>query len=329
MKQLKEENQRLRRSLASQSSPNENISILAMPTPASFASPDDPNSIQAQHATTQSIGGAETSPVVSCFPEASPPSGASYTPASSKGSPTDDLLAQEVGYLSLIAAGETRYLGSSSGLGLASVLGSVFDTQDVMSFLSLEQGVSSGSEARLLNTVPLDTTFPSLAVAAPLIEAYFQHAHITFPLLHRPSFMTTVERIYTEPGYYHENTVDAFIFDMVLAIGGSNFNRFDESTTGASRYYAMAQAKLGSVMAMGRLTALRAILLISQHGIFSNLRDTSASTWHLIGIGARLCFELGLHVEPRRVREPGSVGIVSLDEEMKRRCFWCLYNLDR
>lgn len=141
--------------------------------------------------------------------------------------------------------------------------------------------------------------------------------------------MSVVERIYADPSYYSANTVDAFIFDMVLAIGGSNFNRFDEPAAGASRYYAMAQNKLGRVMEMDRLTILRAILLISQHGIFSNLRDTSASIWHLLGIGARICFELGLHVDPRRVDTSSPTRTITMEEEMKRRCFWCLYNLDR
>ena len=96
----------------------------------------------------------------------------------------------------------------------------------------------------------------------------------------------------------------------------------------------MAQGKVGVVMRLDGLSVRRAILLISQHGIFSYLRATSASIWHLIGIGTRLCFELGLHLEHGQlnggarqlVNEEKSI---TLEEEMRKRCFWCLYNIER
>ena len=248
-------------------------------------------------------------------------------------SKVDDVFTLEVGYLSLIATGETRYLGSSSGMGLASIISRAISAQSGMS-LSTDHGPSDDRSFRPVHIAPADAAFPSRGVAAPFIDAYFEHTHVTFPLLHRPSFMATVDRIYGEMGYYEDNMYDAFVFDMVLAIGSSNFNRFEgAATAGASTYYAMAQSKVQAVMSMDGLSVLRAILLISQHGIFSSLSDTSASNWHLIGVGARLCFELGLHLEHRQLSGPKNftetAGTISLEEEMRRRCFWCLYNLDR
>ncbi|KAF7541610.1 hypothetical protein G7054_g436 [Neopestalotiopsis clavispora] len=121
---------------------------------------------------------------------------------------------------------------------------------------------------------------------------------------------------------------------MVLAIGASNFNRFGEAAAGASMHYATAQSKVARMMEMDGHTTLRSILLICQHAMFSNLRDTSANVWHLVGIGARICIELGLHLEHKAVNSqlrstPEQVNTTSWEEEMRRRCFWCLYNLDR
>jgi hypothetical protein len=160
------------------------------------------------------------------------------------------------------------------------------------------------------------------------VDAYFQHTHIAFPLLHRPSLLSTIEKIYAEPEYYDSHPFEAFVFDMVLAIGSSNLNRFDESSTGSSTHYVRAQSKIAAITSLPGLQSLKVILLLAQHGIFSNLRDTAASIWHLIGIGARICFELGLHLE-REVDRSFGVNAVSYEDEMKKRCFWCLYNLDR
>lgn len=250
--------------------------------------------------------------------------------SSPQSTPVDSIFALEVGYLSLVANGETRYLGSGSGMNLANMISSAISTQIRMSVPG-EQPESDGNSHSNVPTTPTDSHRPSLATAKPLIEAYFQHTHITFPLLHKPSFMAIVENIYEEPGFYECHPFEAFTFDMVLAIGSSNFNKLGEPTTGASTYYAKAQSKVNLVMAMDGLTVLKAILLVSQHGIFSNLRDTSASIWHLVGIGARLCFEQGLHLQQRQMNDGACDRShkVTFAEEMKKRCFWCLYNLDR
>lgn len=257
----------------------------------------------------------------------------SSTPSSSRDSPVDNAYALEVGYLSLIATGETRYFGSSSGMGLASMISSAISAQSGLNSTGMSS-LLEGFNPRPPQIVPSDSSFPALSVATPFIQVYFQHTHITFPLLHRPSLMASVERIYLELGYYESNTYEAFVFDMVLAIGSSNINIFEDASSSSLTYYAMAQRKVNDVMAMDGLSVLRAILLISQHGIFSNLRDTSASIWHLIGIGARLCFELGLYLETGKLTRvtsdiPHQEEAVTLEEEMKKRCFWCLYNLDR
>ncbi|KAK6079002.1 fungal specific transcription factor domain-containing protein [Seiridium cupressi] len=297
-----------------------------------------------QHEATEPSG-----PAISQHEEAAPqqqqpissnslsPGGSMMSPAESSEEDSDDVFALEVGYLSLIATGETRYLGSSSGVGLATIVSKVLHAQSGISLITIDQLSDDGRRQNFVSSPPVPTGNAPLAtrsVAMPFIDTYFQHTHITFPLLHRPSFLGTVDKIYNEPGYYESNNFDAFAFDMVLAIGASNFNRFGESTAGASEYYAAATRKVDRMMEMDGFTTLKSILLICQHAIFSNLRDTSANVWHLVGIGARICIELGLHLERKSMKHrPESLALsvdgISLEEEMRRRCFWCLYNLDR
>jgi hypothetical protein len=233
-------------------------------------------------------------------------------------------VATEVRNLSLKATGEMRYLGSSSGIGLARMVATMVDTDVLNNDLKEHDGLPTSLQAAS------DSTIPPRHVAIPFILAYFQHTHVTFPLLHQTTFLQTVEWIYSDPEYYAKHIYDAFTFDMVLSIGSSNFNRFGDASSGSAMHYARAHAKLPAVLSMPGLVPLRAILLLSQHGIFSNLKDTSASIWHLVGIGVRICYEMGLHLEPKRhgsLRRQDSD--VTWEEEMKRRCFWCLYNLDR
>ncbi|KAF2498488.1 hypothetical protein BU16DRAFT_579601 [Lophium mytilinum] len=259
-------------------------------------------------------------------PAVEPPTSAENTPGSA-----EDAVSTEVGYLSLKATGETRYVGSSSGIGLASIISHMVDEGAGLTLLPTD--MRDANPPGPLNTAGpcLDSSLPPRQSAMPFIEAYFQHTHITFPLLHRTSFLRTVDQIYSDPDYYASHTYDAYVFDMVLSIGSSNFNRFGDASASSATHYSRAQSKLPAVLGMPSLRPLRAIILLSQHGIFSNLKDTSASIWHLIGIGVRICYEMGLHLEPRY---PGNSGDaqsrpVTFEEEMNRRCFWCLYNLDR
>jgi hypothetical protein len=188
--------------------------------------------------------------------------------------------------------------------------------------------------AHAIPSTPSDASFPHSTTAMTFIESYFQHTHVTFSLLHRPTILRIIELIYNEPGYYEKHPYDSYAFNMVLAIGSSNFNRFEEATACPAEHYAKAQAGLKTVLGMTGLLPLKAIIVLSQHGIFSSLRDTSTSIYYLVGIVARMCFEQSLHSDSKYIhgqQRPSSLAVkrVLFDKEMRRQCFWCLYNLDR
>ncbi|KAH8805074.1 c6 zinc finger domain-containing protein [Xylogone sp. PMI_703] len=233
---------------------------------------------------------------------------------------TNDPLTSEVGYLLLKATGETRYLGSSSGITFAQIINTLVEPAQS----GLLDAPMSTSKS------PLNTAIPSRETAQAIVQLYFQHTHTIFPLLHKPSFLKTFEHIYSDPEFYKTHMFEAFVFDMVLALGTANTMTGDAFASDTESHQARAMSKLNRVLSIKGLAATQAILLLAQHGIYSSLRDSSASVWHMVGLAVRFCLELGLHREPKRRRDNREgPAQVSFETEMKRRTFWCLYNLDR
>jgi hypothetical protein len=92
-------------------------------------------------------------------------------------------------------------------------------------------------------------------------------------------------------------------------------------------------SRLVLVLGKGGVVALQAILLLCQYRMLIALYETSASLWHLVGMAARMCFELGMHRESiyKTSQQSQSGDFRDLDEasEIKRRCFWSIFALDR
>lgn len=239
-----------------------------------------------------------------------------------------NVISSEVGHPNSKETREQRYSGSTSGVSLAGVVYSLVESARLPT--PGNDGVSHGQ-----NPVTFKSTMPILPVrsdAMASIEAYFNHWHLMFPLICRHRFLEIVDRVYADEQHYGKDPFDTFLFNMVLGMGSVNFNKSDWSATSSESYYFRAIAKLDQVLSMNGLAPLQAILLVCQYSIFCSLRDTSANMWRLIGIAARLCVEMGLHRKSRSdetAAQGTSSGQVRLDIEMRKRTFWCFYNLDR
>jgi hypothetical protein len=228
----------------------------------------------------------------------------------------------------LIARGTSRqYLGSSTNVDFVKIVASNF--KDSLPVPEPAEVPTSPD----VPTVSDDAALPPRIVAQELIDAYFAHWHITFPLLHRASLRGIVDQIYDRSGYYKDEPFHAFAFDMVLAMGSVSRNRHEWSAFTTESYFARAMNKLDKVLRLPDIVPLQALLLCCHYGVFSTLRDTSTDTWHLLGLAARFSTELGLHRRHGYKSEGTSAMLSNLSDvhslEMSRRCFWCLYNLDR
>jgi len=159
--------------------------------------------ISLRHAETEtaSTEPMETEPMETETSQASIPShqtldfaaGPATTMTTSTRTPADEAVATEVGYLTLTATGEARYLGSSSGMGLAELIGSVLDSQTVVSNPPGEKNGDLGGRCSPQPTcLPGDAPIPPRETADEFINSYFEHIYITFPLLYRGSFLAAV-----------------------------------------------------------------------------------------------------------------------------------------
>lgn len=228
---------------------------------------------------------------------------------------------------------ESRYLGSSNGVGFVDVVERIVETSATGGlFDRLANSPTTTSEKRSLPVVTV-AQLVDRDVAMPLVDSYFEHWHVTFPLLYRPGFMSMMEEIYNDSNVYHQSPTKAFAFDMVLALGSVSSKKASHFGDTES-HFARALARLDELSKLRDIRFLQALLLYCKYGIHASLRDTSREMWEILGKATRLCVELGMHNDVATVSKRCEVHLTgqipaSLLLEMQRRCFWCYYNLER
>ncbi|KAK6435651.1 hypothetical protein LTR95_008162 [Oleoguttula sp. CCFEE 5521] len=247
----------------------------------------------------------------------------------------------QVSYLSINAAGERQpYLGSTSGVLFADLVRSGVDASVSRVATPRPSSPSQETSGRPQENAQHDRNLqdlPPYAVAKKLISAYFEHDAIAFPFLVPSGLLDVSERFYKDEPYYvsRGHSYDVFIFNMVLAIATASVYKYDwHMLPSAESHHARAMQELNAVLACGGLKSLQAILLLCQYRQGSSIKDNSASMWHLVGIAARICLELGLHREaayPLKWADDMTGDQVKrfVDQEVARRCFWCLIAMDR
>ena len=249
----------------------------------------------------------------------------------------------EISYLSINAAGERQpYLGSTSGVLFADLVRSSVDapvsrhaSPPVAASHDQSDGISS----------PVSTThlprrqheLPPEALASRLLKSYFEHDAIAFPFLSPTALLRIKQRFYQDDAYYSSRATsyETFVFNMVLAIATASVYKYDwQMLPSAESHHARAMQELDHVLSHGGLESLQAILLLCQYRQGSSIKDNSASMWHLVGIAARICLELGLHREsayPLKWNRDFDQAAIERyhQQEVSRRSFWCLIAMDR
>jgi hypothetical protein len=249
----------------------------------------------------------------------------------------------EISYLSINAAGERQpYLGSTSGVLFADLVRSSVDAS--VSRHASPPGVASHDQAESTSS-PVSTThlprreheLPPEALASRLLKSYFEHDAIAFPFLTPTAVIRIKQRFYQDDAYYsaRATSYETFVFNMVLAIATASVYKYDwQMLPSAESHHARAMQELDHVLSHGGLESLQAILLLCQYRQGSSIKDNSASMWHLVGIAARICLELGLHRESAYpLKWKSDLDQVAFEryhqQEVSRRSFWCLIAMDR
>lgn len=249
----------------------------------------------------------------------------------------------EISYLSINAAGERQpYLGSTSGVLFADLVRSSLDASvsrhaSPPVAASQDQADSTSSPVSTTHLARREHELPSEALSSRLLKSYFEHDAIAFPFLSPTAVIQIQQQFYQDDTYYSSRATSyqTFVFNMVLAIATASVYKYDwQMLPSAESHHARAMQELDHVLSHGGLESLQAILLLCQYRQGSSIKDNSASMWHLVGIAARICLELGLHRESAYpLKWSSCLDQATMEryhqQEVSRRSFWCLIAMDR
>ncbi|KAF5538373.1 DUF1446 domain-containing protein [Fusarium mexicanum] len=241
-------------------------------------------------------------------------------------SPKDGEVAEEVIQMSLIAGGGHHFVGSTSGLLLANLL------------QSRPQPSSSLTTSWKPNSLPgltspqTNSGLPPKSLASELLKAYCSHDHLCYPFLSTKSLYRSLDAVYEDSSA--KDPVDVFFVDMTLAIGTAQVHKFNwNGVYDAETHYNRAMTRLADVLARDGIERLQALLLVCQYRMGTTSSNTTTSVWHLIGVAARTCLEMGLHRAATyalpQTLDDATRKVKEEEMETKRRCFWSLVALDR
>ncbi|PLB46140.1 hypothetical protein P170DRAFT_415029 [Aspergillus steynii IBT 23096] len=247
----------------------------------------------------------------------------------------DDGVAEQVVHASLVAGGGHHFVGSTSGLLLATLLQSGHSSSSVFPIPTQQAG---GGPEQSRHSPYTDSNRPPKGLARDLLQAYRAHDHLCYPYISTKTLFQCLDSVYDGN---NDDPVEAFFVDMALAIGTAQAHRLKwNGIYDSEAHLHRAMTRLTDVLARGGVQRLQALLLICQYKMGSTSSSTTPSVWHLIGVAARTCLEMGLHrastyslpvVPTGSTNENYDTTLQARREEMetKKKCFWSLVALDR
>ncbi|KAL8785176.1 MAG: hypothetical protein Q9213_003523 [Squamulea squamosa] len=168
---------------------------------------------------------------------------------------------------------------------------------------------------------------PSREEAMKLVEWFFKVVNPYLPVLHRPSFMRLINRMYDDTSFEPcpaEKVIVHCVFAIMLwqfvvrnwenPVQQADFNRR------SNLHYHYALSFFGQLMASHTLQDVQAMLMLCIH---LRALPKPGACWMMTSTTLNLAIELGLH---RSIRSwaPDSRTISILEIEMRKRIFWSL-----
>lgn len=146
------------------------------------------------------------------------------------------------------------------------------------------------------------------------IELYFETYHISYPIIHKPTFMAQLNEIIPRPEPDWES-----LYYIVAAIG-SFMSATLQQESDDLELFDIAKSKLSiDVLETGNITLVQTLSLMSN---YLQKRDRPNSGYNYLGLAVRMALGLRLHKQIDVSNES------ILDQEMRRRIWWCLYIFD-
>ena len=139
---------------------------------------------------------------------------------------------------------------------------------------------------------------PPRSVADGYVKNYFEYAYPLYPFIHKPTFMSAYEEIWS--GDADSCEVDELfysILNLIFAFGYrlSPLGERLEKNISANVYFERSQELLKfHLMDSGSLLLIQALLLTGQ---FLQATTRLAGCWNIVGLAIRIAQGLGLHME--------------------------------
>ncbi|RPB03165.1 hypothetical protein L873DRAFT_1671301 [Choiromyces venosus 120613-1] len=245
----------------------------------------------------------------------------------------------------------THYLGISSGssylssikASALSLLGIDIDLSDLdPSEPNHPASANDESFSSCLSTIfNVNPNVPKMELpprdeAFQYVDWFFLISHPYLPILHRPTFIKMLDKMYTDKTYEASPAQIAMVHMVFAIVHFQNATRDRMKnrghTTPASievmqrsrNHYHYALSFFYGLLSHSALEDLQAIGLILQH-----LRafPKPGGSWLLSRIAISLCFELGLHRSPKKWVYPGSTQN-TIEIELRKRIFWSILTLE-
>ncbi|KAG5982555.1 hypothetical protein E4U55_001742 [Claviceps digitariae] len=154
-------------------------------------------------------------------------------------------------------------------------------------------------------------------------EWYFISIGCFMPVLHKPTFMKLLERVYDEPGY-KPTAVELVLMHMVFSnilfqFGVRNSQTMEqrnEYNDLSNKHYHFALSKLYDIYSSSSFEALQGLVLIASH---TRSFPKPGCGSFVANMALHRALELNLH---RRTKSPGEP--TNLSNELRKRAFWCI-----
>lgn len=248
----------------------------------------------------------------------------------------EEPISREIGRMNIDRKGVGRFMGSSSGIffigtaeqRLASISTSRRKVEDALLRVDVDDESIQFSLHGLTEGMAMTAPLPVKEVAKKYIDTWFDFWGESFPILHRPSFMKSVETINTTPPETHSRIFLAQ-YHLILALGCRHLLLTGEMNEGVPTvktdgkdlgHFYQSRMYHNDVLAVNNLATLQFQELLTLWYLYTGKRSLA---FQMTGSMVRLALELGLHRHTRRFNfDP-------LTTELRKRTFWVCYMLDQ
>lgn len=187
-------------------------------------------------------------------------------------------------------------------------------------FLRLLEPMRRQKQAKSENTIPTAYTLsmqpnPNRHVAESMIDAYFRLYHVSYPIIHEPTFRAQYNEVIPRP-----NGPCWTVLAYIVAAIGVWVSADSSTDTLDLALFSQARMMLTfNYLELGNLTLVQALTLAAN---YQQKRDKPNSGYNYLGLAVRMAMGLGLH------KEFQGWNISPLTMEMRRRVWWTLGCLD-